>query len=197
MIDLSCQTYSVKLNVDESDLDAVLGTPVFIALLAALGNARARRAVVDKAEAYLDAAVVHKEAERAACLHNSAEGAALQAAQAAADAAYRVRQEAIRAKQDAEAKEAVDCLLGRQPAFSADGARAAFQAAMSACDEADKAYYEASRLMITRCAASRIELSQANEALTLARAEARQADDELRKAAEPLRLIVSLHANHW
>jgi hypothetical protein len=197
MHNLSCEYYEVSVRADAADLDAILATPVFVAFLAALADARTARAAHKAAEPLVDEAVLAEERDRSARLESTPEGLAFQAADNAHDESSDACSLAGEALSWAEARDAINRLLGRDAEPLTDEARRLFDAAISANNDVLTELRRARRAFDAVCVEAHEAHQQARASLGARYRELRDADKRLREAAKPLEHVVRVHARHW
>jgi hypothetical protein len=196
--ELSCDRYSVCTCAVGPDRDALLATPIGVALLAALAEARTAAAAMAEAEQ------AQSKAYEASCSHRSrsmrtAEGAALSAAHDAVEAARQVSLAADEALEAARAAVELDRLLGREVD------RGCVEAAQEALRAAQDVYHEA--IMNQRSAEQALEQTwdtgiektylDALEASSAAYWATESAESKLRVAIQPFGIVLTVEAYHW
>jgi hypothetical protein len=194
---LSCEDYEVSVRADAADLDAILATPVFVAFLAALADARTARAAYKAAKPLVDEAVLAEERDRSARLESTPEGLAFCAADNAHDESSDACSLAGEALSWAEARDAINRLLGRDAEPLADEARRLFDAAISANNDVLTELRRARRAFDAVCVEAHEAHQQARASLGARYRELRDADQRLREAAKPLEHVVCVHGRHW
>ena len=196
--ELSCDRYSVCTCAVGPDRDALLATPIGVALLAALAEARTAAAAMAEAEQ------ARSKAFEATCSHRSrsmhtAEGAALSAAHDAVEAARQVSLAADEALEAARAAVELDRLLGREVD------RGRVEAAQEALTAAEDAHREA--VMDRNLAQHALEQTwdtgiekaylDALEASSVAYWARESAEGKLRAAIQPFGIVLTVEAYHW
>ena len=196
--ELSCDRYSVCTCAVGPDRAALLATPIGVALLAALAEARTAAAAMAEAEQ------VRSKAYEAACSHRSrsmhtAEGAALSVAHDAVEAARQVSLAADEALEAARAAVELDRLLGREVD------RGRIEAAQEALRAAQDVYHEA--ITAQRAAEQALEQTwdaeiekaylDALEASSAAYWATESAESKLRAAIKPFGIVLTVEAYHW
>lgn len=196
--ELSCDRYSVCTCAVGPDRDALLATPIGVALLAALAEARTAAAAMAEAEQ------AQSKAYEASCSHRSrsmrtAEGAALSAAHDVVEAARQVSLAADEALDAARAAVELDRLLGREVD------RGRIEAAQEALRAAQDVYHEA--IMTQRAAEQALEQTwdteiekaylDALEASSVAYWARESAEGKLRAAIKPFGIVLTVEAYHW
>ena len=196
--ELSCDRYTVCTCAVGPDRDALLGTPIGVALLAALAEARTAAAAMAEAEQ------ARAKANEAACSHRSrsmhtAEGAAFSAAHDAVEAARQVSLAADEALEAARAAVELDRLLGREVD------RGRVEAAQEALTAAEDAHREA--VMDRNLAQHALEQTwdtgiekaylDALEASSVAYWATESAESKLRAAIKPFGIVLAVEAYHW
>ena len=196
--ELSCDRYTVCTCAVGPDRDALLGTPIGVALLAALAEARTAAAAMAEAEQ------ARSKAFEATCSHRSrsmhtAEGAALSAAHDAVEAARQVSLAADEALEAARAAVELDRLLGREVD------RGRVEAAQEALTAAEDAHREA--VMDRNLAQHALEQTwdtgiekaylDALEASSVAYWARESAEGKLRAAIQPFGIVLTVEAYHW
>lgn len=194
---LSCEDYEVSVRADAADLDAILATPVFVAFLAALADARTARAAHKAAEPLVDEAVLAEERDRRARLESTPEGLAFCAADNAYDESSDACSLAGEALSWAEARDAINRLLGRDAEPLADEACRLFDAAISANNDVLTELRRARRAFDAVCVEAHEVHQQARASLGARYRELRDADQRLREAAKQLEHVVRVHGRHW
>ena len=193
---LSCPVYRVRARVQGADREAVLASPAGVIFVAALEVARAAWAAKEAAKVVAgDARAAADRAYRARA-KSTPEGHRLSLAGHAARLADEATWPLSDAVEAAETREALDRFLGREPAFSADGARAALEAACEASEEAKATLNGAIAALWAVCADEQKAANAAWEAFQGACAESERADNALREANEPIEAFVSFSADH-
>lgn len=193
---LSCPVYRVRARVQGADREAVLASPAGVAFVAALGVARTARAAREEAKAVADGTRAAADRAYWARANSTPEGQALTLASQVAGIAEEVTWPLSEAAEDAERREALDRFLGREPAFSADGARAALEAACEAAREAKTAQNRAIAALWVVCAEEKKAADTAWEAFETACVKSDRADNALCEANEPIEAFVSFSADH-
>lgn len=196
--ELSCDRYTVCTCAVGPDRDALLATPIGVALLAALTAARTAAAAMAEAEQ------ARSKAYEAVCSHrnrsmHTAEGAALNVAYDAVEAARQVSLAAAEALEAVQAAVELDRLLGREVD------RGRIEAAQEALTAAEAAHFEAfmhRKLVqhaLERTWDAEIEkaYTDACEACSAAYWATDSADRELRAAVKPFGIVLTINAPHW
>jgi hypothetical protein len=196
--ELSCDHYTVCTCAVGPDRDALLATPIGVALLAALAEARTATAAMAEAEQ------ARSKANEATCSHRSrsmrtAEGAALSAAHDVVEAARQVSLAAEEALEAARAAVELDRLLGREVD------RGRIEAAQEALRAAQDVHHEA--IMNQRAAEQALEHTwdteieqaylDALEASSVAYWARESAESKLRAAIKPFGIVLTVEAYHW
>lgn len=196
--ELSCDHYTVCTCAVGPDRDALLATPIGVALLAALAEARTATAAMAEAEQ------ARSKAYEAFCSHRSrsmhtAEGAALSAAHDVVEAARQVSLAAEEALEAARAAVELDRLLGREVD------RGRIEAAQEALRAAQDVHHEA--IMTQRAAEQALEqildteiekaYADALEASSVAYWARESAESKLRAAIQPFGIVLTVEAYHW
>jgi len=196
--ELSCDRYTVCTCAVGPDRDALLATPIGVALLAALAEARTAAAAMAEAEQ------VRSKAYEAVCSHrnrsmHTAEGAALSVAYGAVEATRQVSLAAAEALEVVQAAVELDRLLGREVD------RGRIEVAQEALAAARTAHSEASmnrklvQHALERTWDTEIEKAYADacEICPVAYWAADSADRKLRAAVKPFGIALTINAPHW
>lgn len=196
--ELSCSRYTVRTCAQGPDRDALLATPIGVALLAALAEARTTAAALAEAEQARSRAFEAVCSDRSRSMR-TAEGAALNAAHDVVEAARQVSLAAAEALECAQAAVELDRLLGREVD------RGRIEAAQEALAAAEDAHREAD--MHRGLAQHALEQTW-NPELGKAYADALDgssapywaadsADRKLREAIKPFGVTLTIEAPHW
>lgn len=193
---LSCPVYRVHARVQGADREAVLASPAGVAFVAALGVARTARAAREKAMAAADGARAAAVRAYWARADSTPEGQAMALAGHAACLAEEATWPLSEAAENAERRETLDRFLGREPAFSADEARAALEAACEVAREAKTARDRTIAALWAVCTEEKEAADAAWEAFETACLESDRADNALCEANEPIEAFVFFSADH-
>ena len=197
--ELSCDHYTVCTCAVGPDRDALLATPIGVALLAALAEARTATAAMAEAEQARSKTYEAFCGNRSRSMH-TAEGAALSAAHDAVEAARQVSLAADEALEAARAAVELDRLLGREvDRGRIEAAQEALRAAQDVHHEAIMTTQRAAEQALEQILDTEIEKAYADalEASSVAYWARESAESKLRAAIKPFGIVLTVEAYHW